>query len=227
MGCIRLALILLGCIVIGGCGSSKGRVSVVSQGGEVAENQLKGEVVSQIPEPHTSPLDISKNPVTTEPVKPALPVPLNNRSQSSNELKEKEGFPRPESSPALENSKIFAQSAYSSSLPMHLGDVFFDYDQMAIRPEAVTTLEQNAKILMARFPEKKLVIEGHCDERGTEEYNLILGERRAKAVRGFLVDLGVPSSKMTVISYGKTKPFCHERTHACLQQNRRAHFVLQ
>ncbi len=222
----RLLSILVIGLCIGGCGSSKGRVSVFSQGGEGADTHKK-DVVIQAQKPYTPPLDISKEPVIPEPVKPALPMPLEERKSRSNEQKAKGALPKPESSPTIGKSEIFAQSAYSSSLPMHLGDVFFDYDQMAIRPDAVTTLKENAKILMARFPEKKLVIEGHCDERGTEEYNLILGERRAKAVKGFLIDLGVPSSNMTIISYGKTKPFCHERTHACLQENRRAHFVLQ
>ena len=197
---------------MGGCGSSRG-VTIVSHGNqEVAETQK-----SEPTEPVLSPLVISKNPVTPEPVKPALP----------NIQKEKENIPHRDLPPTSGNSDIFAQSAVSSSLPLVLGDVFFDYDQMAIRSDAKETLEQNAKILMAQSTDRKIVIEGHCDERGTEEYNLILGKRRAMAVKGYLLDLGVPPSNLTIISFGKSKPFCHERTHECLQQNRRAHFSLQ
>jgi peptidoglycan-associated lipoprotein len=71
------------------------------------------------------------------------------------------------------------------------------------------------------------VIEGHCDERGTESYNMVLGERRANAVKEFLVDLGVPGDKLEVMSYGKEKPFCSDQNEQCWQENRRGHFVLR
>jgi peptidoglycan-associated lipoprotein len=86
-------------------------------------------------------------------------------------------------------------------------------------------LEANARRLKAENG-RKLLIEGHCDERGTVEYNLVLGERRAQTVKQYLQDLGVPSSQIQITSYGKEKPFCTDHSEACWQSNRRAHFVL-
>ena len=78
---------------------------------------------------------------------------------------------------------------------------------------------------MAANPQVKVQIEGYCDERGTTEYNLALGERRAKSAMNFLVNLGVSPSRISTISYGEEKPFCEEKNEACFQKNRRAHFV--
>ena len=113
-----------------------------------------------------------------------------------------------------------------ASLPTTLTDIFFDYDQFRIRQDSITVLESNAKVLIWRYPGRRVLIQGHCDERGTEEYNLILGERRAVAVKNYLVDLGVPAKNIQVISYGKEKPFCLEHSRKCWQQNRRSHFVI-
>ena len=90
-----------------------------------------------------------------------------------------------------------------------------------------TILETNAKVLIGRYPERQVVIQGHCDERGTEEYNLVLGERRAQSIKNYLMDLGVPEKNLDVISYGKTKPVCIEHRPDCWQQNRRGHLVIQ
>ena len=125
------------------------------------------------------------------------------------------------------DSVILAQSADESTLPWTLEDIFFDYDQMSIRRDAIPLLEQYAKVLLKRYPNQDVLIQGHCDERGTEEYNLILGERRAQAVKEYLVDMGIPSANLRVLSLGKNQPFCLQHTHGCLQQNRRAHFVLK
>jgi peptidoglycan-associated lipoprotein len=108
---------------------------------------------------------------------------------------------------------------------MTLSDVFFDFDEAAIREDAKPLLENNARLLKAE-KSGKLVVEGHCDERGTLEYNLVLGERRARAVQQYLVDLGVASSRIQVTSFGKERPFCSEHNQECWQKNRRAHFSL-
>ncbi len=112
-------------------------------------------------------------------------------------------------------------------LPWTLQDVFFDFDQMAIRQDAIPILEQNAKVLLKRYANRKILIQGHCDERGTEAYNFILGERRARAVKDYLINLGVAGSRLRVLSLGKSQPFCLQRTIPCFRQNRRAHFVLK
>jgi peptidoglycan-associated lipoprotein len=107
-----------------------------------------------------------------------------------------------------------------------LDDVYFDYDRFMIRSEARKVLEDNAMALKSQNG-WKLLIEGHCDERGTLDYNLVLGERRALAVKNYLTDLGVPASQVQVVSYGKERPFCSDHSDQCWQSNRRAHFVIE
>ncbi|RMH34262.1 MAG: hypothetical protein D6690_11000 [Nitrospirae bacterium] len=119
------------------------------------------------------------------------------------------------------------QEFLEEPLPAKLGDVFFDYDRYTIRADAIPVLEDNARLLLVRYPNQRIVIEGHCDERGTVEYNLALGAKRAQAVKNYLVDLGVPAENIDTISYGKEKPFCREHSLKCWQLNRRGHFVLK
>lgn len=104
-----------------------------------------------------------------------------------------------------------------------LSDIFFDFDRFVIRNDAQSVLETNAGVLKSQSGEK-ILLEGHCDERGTGAYNLVLGERRAKAAAQYLRNLGVPSSQIQITSYGKERPFCTEHSEACWQSNRRAHF---
>ncbi len=107
-----------------------------------------------------------------------------------------------------------------------LQDIFFDYDRYAIRDDARETLYGNAQYLK-KNKHVRITIEGHCDERGTIEYNVALGERRAMAVKKFLEDMGVESRRIAILSYGKEKPFCFEHTEGCWQENRRAHVVVK
>ena len=102
-------------------------------------------------------------------------------------------------------------------------DVFFDYDTYSLRSDAEGTLTKNASYL-ASHPDVKVVIGGYCDDRGSDEYNLALGQNRANSAQKVLVDNGVAASRIHVISYGKEKPFCAQATEACWQQNRRAGF---
>ena len=104
-------------------------------------------------------------------------------------------------------------------------DVFFDYDTYDIRNDAQGTLSQDASFL-ASHPDIKVVIGGYCDERGSDEYNLALGQNRADAAKNALVTAGVAADRIRVVSYGKEKPFCSESTEECWQQNRRAGFTL-
>jgi peptidoglycan-associated lipoprotein len=103
-------------------------------------------------------------------------------------------------------------------------DAFFDYDKADIRPDAQQALQQTANFLKG-YPNARVTIEGHCDERGSTEYNLALGQRRADAVKNYLVSLGISAANLTTTSWGKEKPFCMEHDEACWQQNRRGHFV--
>jgi len=103
-------------------------------------------------------------------------------------------------------------------------DVFYDYDSYEISSQYTAVLQQDARFLQ-QHPNMKFTIEGHCDERGSTEYNLALGDNRATAAKQALVSMGVSADRIKTISYGKEKPFCTESTEACWQQNRRAHFV--
>ncbi len=107
----------------------------------------------------------------------------------------------------------------------NMQDIFYDYDASDIRPDAQATLSRDAAFLK-NHPEIKVVIGGYCDERGSNEYNLQLGQTRAEAARNALVNAGVSASSLRVISYGKEKPFCSESTEDCWQQNRRAGFTI-
>ena len=105
-------------------------------------------------------------------------------------------------------------------------DIFFDFDKYDIRPEDAKTLDASAGWFKSN-PNHLILIEGHCDERGTNEYNLALGERRAKAAMNYLVSQGVQASRITIISYGEERPSCSDKTEGCWAKNRRAHFLVK
>jgi peptidoglycan-associated lipoprotein len=104
-------------------------------------------------------------------------------------------------------------------------DAFFDYDSSELRPDAEQTLRKIVEFLRS-YPQTRVSIEGHCDERGSTEYNLALGDRRARTVKSYLEMLGVSSDRMETTSWGKERPFCRENNETCWQQNRRAHFMI-
>jgi peptidoglycan-associated lipoprotein len=132
----------------------------------------------------------------------------------------------PEGGGGPESSSSSALSASAPSDVSNLGDIFFDFDQYTIRRDAQPVLSANAAWINSRTG-KSVVIEGHCDERGTQAYNLVLGDKRARSAKRYLEDLGVSSSRLKTTSYGEIRPFCKERDENCYQQNRRAHFVVQ
>lgn len=105
-------------------------------------------------------------------------------------------------------------------------DIYFDFDKYEIRPADAKILDANGRWLKNNAGQAVL-IEGHADERGTPEYNLTLSERRGKATLNYLAAQGVPATRMTVISYGETRPVCKESTEACWAKNRRAHFLVK
>ncbi len=114
----------------------------------------------------------------------------------------------------------------AASAEAGLRDVFFGYDSWTITEDGRQSLTQDAQWIKANGA-ALVKIEGHCDERGTLAYNLVLGEKRAKAVRNYLVELGVGANRLSVVSYGKERPFCNERNESCYQQNRRGHVVVR
>jgi peptidoglycan-associated lipoprotein len=107
-----------------------------------------------------------------------------------------------------------------------LKDVYFDFDKYDIRPGDAKILDENSTWLKSNA-NMLVLIEGHCDERGTNEYNLALGERRAKATMNYLVTQGIQANRITIISYGEERPVCTEKSESCWQRNRHAHFLVK
>jgi peptidoglycan-associated lipoprotein len=128
--------------------------------------------------------------------------------------------------PPLTEAELFGRKSLSDLNAEHpLGDAFFDYDQNALRDDAKPALQQDAQWL-AKWPQAKVRVEGYCDERGTPEYNLALGDKRAEVVKQYLTSLGVSSDRIQTRSLGKEAVFCHESAESCWSQNRRGHFVI-
>ena len=129
--------------------------------------------------------------------------------------------PRP-----LTEEEIFARKSLADlNAERPLDDVLFDLDKSEIRDDAKPRLQKDAD-WMKKWGSVAVTLEGHCDSRGSAEYNLGLGNRRATAVKEYLVSLGVPAGRVTVVSKGKEQPFCHDENEGCWQQNRRGHFVI-
>ena len=120
--------------------------------------------------------------------------------------------------------EIRAEQAASAAAGLR--DVFFAYDSWTISEDGRQALSRDAEWLKTH-PSALIKVEGHCDERGTSAYNLVLGEKRAKAVRNYLVELGIGANRLSVVSYGKERPFCNEHAESCYQQNRRGHLVVR
>jgi peptidoglycan-associated lipoprotein len=125
--------------------------------------------------------------------------------------------PRPVSPPpSMTEEQLFEQNVH---------DIYFDYDKADLRTQDLPVVEQDAAFLL-KYPDMNLVIEGHCDERGSAEYNIALGQNRALSLQKALEDKGVQASRLRVVSYGKERPFCTESNAQCWQQNRRDHLKL-
>lgn len=114
------------------------------------------------------------------------------------------------------------------TLLARIEDAYFNYDQHSLRPDAVKALESDStelRDILKDYPDYKLTIEGHCDERGSAEYNMALGQQRADAAKAYLVQVGIPASQLATVSYGKEKPVCDDHDETCWQKNRRVHIV--
>jgi peptidoglycan-associated lipoprotein len=135
--------------------------------------------------------------------------------------------PAPAPPPAAPTEdEIFAKKTLEAlNAEKPLDDAFFDLDSTQIRDDAKPALQKDAE-WMKRWSSTKIMIEGHCDSRGTSEYNLALGDRRAKAVQDYLVSLGIPTDRIQIVSKGKEQPFCADENETCWQQNRRGHFLI-
>jgi peptidoglycan-associated lipoprotein len=146
----------------------------------------------------------SRKKVTTAQVEPPPPAPTETKTETP---------PPAPSQPSTQTEERLS-----------LADAFFDFDDYALRADAKAALDQNAKYL-EKNGDAKIVIEGHCDERGSVEYNLALGEKRARAAKDYLVSYGISGPRMTTISYGKERPFDSGHDESAWSKNRRAHFA--
>jgi peptidoglycan-associated lipoprotein len=140
--------------------------------------------------------------------------PGGNAEASTEVTVNREVAPAPAAPSSLTEAQLFEQQ---------VKDIYFDYDRYDLKPADQTTIEQDASLLN-KYSDIDVVIGGHCDDRGSEEYNIALGQNRAEAVKNALVADGIPASRIRVISYGKEKPFCTVDDDECWHENRRAHF---
>jgi len=128
--------------------------------------------------------------------------------------------------PQRSNQMTAQERATLNERLARLEDALFDYDKATIRTDATTALRDDVGVIrdiLSNYPSQKLLIEGHADERGSEEYNIALGDKRAQAAEEFLVTMGIPNTQLTIVSFGKDRPVCTEKTEDCWQRNRRAH----
>ena len=160
--------------------------------------------------PPSAPAPSAPAPAETKPTPPPPPPPP-----------PKAADPKPPSEEELFAKKTLEQ--LNAEKP--LADVFFGYDQTNLTDEARASLTKNMDWLK-RWTSTKILVEGHADARGTNEYNLALAERRAAAVREYLVSLGLAADRVAVVSKGEEQPFCSEESESCWQQNRRGHFII-
>ncbi|HEU4437558.1 MAG TPA: peptidoglycan-associated lipoprotein Pal [candidate division Zixibacteria bacterium] len=139
-------------------------------------------------------------------------------------VQEKPPVTETQTQPQDTSGRVPTEEVREEPTPSGFQKIYFDFDRYAIRDDAKSALEQNARVLKAD-PNMRILIEGHCDERGTVEYNLALGERRAAAARQYLMDLGIDGSRISTVSYGKERPVAFGHDESSWQQNRRAEFV--
>ena len=133
--------------------------------------------------------------------------------------------PTPQATTRIPNAETRARI---DTLLARIEDAYYDYNKYDLRPDAIKALQGDSSELrdiLKDYPAYKLTIEGHCDERGSAEYNMALGQERADAAKKYLVDVGIPSNQLATVSYGKEKPVCQDDNETCWQKNRRVHIV--
>jgi peptidoglycan-associated lipoprotein len=172
----------------------------------------KKKVAAQAPPPPTPPAATVQQPqAAPQPTRTATPTPA--------------PAPTAQQTSRMPNAQTRARI---DTLLARIEDAYFDYNQHTLRPDAIHALQSDSSELrdiLKDYPDYKLTIEGYCDERGSAEYNMALGQERADSAKNYLVQVGIPSGQLATVSYGKEKPICDEHDEACWQKNRRIHIV--
>ena len=171
-----------------------------------------------------------KKNVAAKPPQTPAPVATTAPQSRSNSSASRSSASSPYQSASNNPSRMpdAATRARIQDLLNRIQDAYFDYDKHTIRPDAQSALKTDAQTLgdiIRQYPSFKLTVEGYCDERGSEEYNMALGDARAKQAKEFLASMGVPGDQLNVISFGKDKPVCTDHDEDCWQKNRRAHIT--
>jgi peptidoglycan-associated lipoprotein len=163
------------------------------------------------------------------PPPPSQPSATSQRQSTTQTARNSTSTPAPAPAPQQTTRMPNAQTrARIDTLLARIEDAYFDYDKHNLRPDAIKALEADStelRDILKDYPDYKLTVEGHCDERGSAEYNMALGQERADAAKNYLVQVGIPSAQLGTVSYGKEKPACDEHDEACWQKNRRIHIV--
>ncbi|HLK51144.1 MAG TPA: OmpA family protein [Bryobacteraceae bacterium] len=162
-----------------------------------------------------APAPAAQTPAATPAATPARRQPTQTRQTAS--------APAPRTPNAATKARI-------DELLARISDAYFDYDKHTLRPDAISALQADStelRDILKDYPDYKLTIEGHCDERGSEEYNMALGDQRARAAKDYLTQVGIPADQLSLLSYGKEHPVCTDHDEACWQKNRRIHIVAQ
>ena len=191
--------------------SSRLIVLAVAVAAMIGAGCAKKKVAAQGPPPPSQPAVTGHQQSTTQTARNTTPTPA--------------PAPAPQQTTRMPNAQTRARI---DTLLARIEDAYFDYDKHTLRPDAIKALEADStelRDILKDYPDYKLSVEGHCDERGSAEYNMTLGQERADAAKAYLVQVGIPSAQLGTVSYGKEKPACDEHDEACWQKNRRIHIV--
>jgi len=191
--------------------SSRLIVLAVAVAAMIGAGCAKKKVAAQGPPPPSQPSAASQRQSTTQTARNSTSTPA--------------PAPAPQQTTRMPNAQTRARI---DTLLARIEDAYFDYDKHNLRPDAIKALEADStelRDILKDYPDYKLSVEGHCDERGSAEYNMALGQERADAAKNYLVQVGIPSAQLGTVSYGKEKPACDEHDEACWQKNRRIHIV--
>ncbi len=168
---------------------------------------------------------VAAAPPPTPAVATTAPTPRSTPPPQQQQRAAATPAPAPAASPRTPDARTRARI---DELLARIQDAYFDYDKHSLRPDALKTLDADSRELrdiLAQYPDYKLTVEGYCDERGSAEYNMALGDARAKTAKEYLTGVGIPDGQLLIVSYGKEHQVCDGHDEGCWQKNRRVHII--